>query len=155
MIAPLSGTDALRHCTSVAHLMRIAFPPDYGEAWTEAQLRGALIFPGTFLYLADSDKGLTGFALTRTVVDECELLLIAVTPDARGQSIGSQLLHAVTRHCAQSRVTNIFLEMRENNDALHFYQRHGFCKIGQRPGYYRGPNGQKFDALTFSRPIHL
>ena len=46
-----------------------------------------------------------------------------------------------------------FQKMRENNDALHFYQRHNFVIIGQRPSYYLGANGQKFDALTFARQV--
>ncbi len=153
MIAPQSGPDALSHSAAVAALMQIAFPPDFGEAWTEGQLRGALMLPGTLLYLAQIDNHLTGFALTRTVLDETELLLIAVSPESRGQSIGSRLLAAIVNHCQSHHVANIFLEMRENNEAVHFYQRHHFAIIGQRPGYYRGLNGQKFDALTFSRSI--
>ena len=53
MIATLSGMAALPHCAQVAMLMQTAFPPDYGEARTESQLRGALLLAGTTLYLAD------------------------------------------------------------------------------------------------------
>ena len=155
MISPLSGTEALRHSRAVAEVMQRAFPPDFGEAWTEAQLRGALITPGTHLFLAHSDNKIQGFALTRRVVDECELLLIAVMPDMRGQSIGSQMLLSVLNDCAAAGVSKLFLEMRANNDALHFYQRHSFTIIGQRPDYYRGCDGQKYDALTFARRIDL
>ena len=153
MITPRSGSEALQHSRQVSALMQMAFPPDFGEAWTESQLRGALMLPGTALFLAETDNELLGFALTRTVVDETELLLIAVTPSARGQSIGSSLLQAIVHHCQKSAVAKIFLEMRENNDALHFYQRHNFVIIGQRPSYYLGANGQKFDALTFARQV--
>ena len=119
-MGPLHGPDALRHSTQVADLMQRAFPPEFGEAWTESQLRGALITPGTHLFLAHSDTNLTGFALTRRVVDECELLLIAVAPDRRGQSIGSHMLSSVINDCRTAGVAKIFLEMRANNDALHF-----------------------------------
>ena len=153
MIAPQTGPAALSHSGKVTALMQAAFPPDFGEAWTESQLRGALMLPGTHLYLAEFNDQLTGFALTRTVLDETELLLIAVAPESRGQSIGSELLSAIVNHCQSHQIGNIFLEMRENNEALHFYQRHHFAIIGQRPGYYSGLNGQKFDALTFSRSI--
>lgn len=155
MITALTGPTALRNSGAVASLMEVAFPSEFGEAWTELQLRGALLMPQTILYLADSDNELKGFALTRSVADECELLLIAVAPDTRGQSIGSELLHAVIEHCQSTGISKIFLEMRANNDALHFYQRHNFAIIGQRPNYYRGVDGQKFDALTFARPIIL
>lgn len=155
MIITLSGSDALSQSGAVADLMQRSFPPDYGEAWNEQQLRGALILPGTFLYLAITDNIPAGFGLTRNVVDECELLLLAVTPEARGHSIGSQLLKSIFAHCMELGIVSIFLEMRANNDALHFYQRHNFNIIGQRTGYYRGANGQKFDALTFARKIHL
>jgi [ribosomal protein S18]-alanine N-acetyltransferase len=153
MITPLSGNDALNHSGKVTALMQIAFPIDFGEAWTESQLRGALVLPGTHLYLAEIDNNLTGFALTRTVLDETELLLIAVAPELRGQCIGSQLVSAIVNHCQSHHIANIFLEMRENNEARHFYKRHHFAITGKRPGYYRGLNGQKFDALTFTRSI--
>ncbi len=153
MIKPLVGPQALSHSAAVATLMQQAFPIEYGEAWTESQLRGALLLTGTHLYLAESDKNLHGFALTRTVIDECELLLIAVKPSKRGQSIGSHLMAAIEGHCRGHRVTRIFLEMRENNGAWRLYDRFGFTKIGQRAGYYRGQDGRKYDALTFAKQI--
>ena len=80
---------------SVSAVMREAFDPRYGEAWTPAQCLGMLSLPGVWLTLAECDGEVLGFALSRSVVDEGELLLIATRPAAQGRGIGGMLLRSV------------------------------------------------------------
>ncbi|RYE57879.1 MAG: ribosomal-protein-alanine acetyltransferase, partial [Rhizobiaceae bacterium] len=37
-----------------------------------------------------------------------------------------------------------------NNPAIKLYDKAGFRVVGRRPGYYRGIDGQIYDALTLS-----
>ena len=73
-------------------VMLRAFDPVFGEAWTMSQLAGVMLMPGTWLTVARLDAAPLGFALVRSVLDECELLLLAVDPLWRGRGIGETLL---------------------------------------------------------------
>lgn len=134
----------------VMEIMRAAFDPAYGEAWTSAQCAGILASPGTWLMIAELDGRPAGFALTRVIVDEAELLLIAVHPEARRRGIGDRLIAAVAQAARRRGASSLFLEVRSNNPAIVLYTSNGFSKVGERINYYRGANGDLFDAHTYS-----
>lgn len=134
-------------------IMQDAFDPRYGEAWTSSQCMGMLSLPGVWLTLASMDGRDVGFALVRTTGEEAELLLLATRPAARGRGIGGALLRAAMEEARGRGAATLFLEVRSGNDAIRLYQREGFGKVGERKGYYRGKNGQVFDALTYARQI--
>lgn len=133
----------------VMEIMRAAFDPAYGEAWTSAQCAGILASPDVWLMIAELDGRPAGFALTRAVADEAELLLIAVHPDARRRGVGGKLVAAVAQAARRRGVARLFLEVRSNNPAIALYVGRGFSKIGERPDYYHGINGDLFDAHTY------
>lgn len=133
--------------------MVAAFDPGYGEAWTRAQCAGILALPGVWLDLARIDGCAAGFALSRVVADEAELLLLAVQPSLRRQGVAGALLGAVGQGARMRGGRRLHLEVRANNPAMALYRAAGFEQVGRRPGYYRGREGQLFDALTLARPI--
>ncbi|MBY8824084.1 ribosomal protein S18-alanine N-acetyltransferase [Sphingomonas colocasiae] len=137
----------------VMEIMRAAFDPAYGEAWTSGQCAGILASPGTWLMIAELDGRPAGFALTRVIVDEAELLLIAVHPEARRRGIGVRLIAGVAEAARRRGAASLFLEVRSNNPAIALYTGTGFSKVGERINYYRGANGDLFDAHTYSLPL--
>ncbi len=142
-----------RDIGAVEAIMGAAFDPRYGEAWTRGQCLGVLAMPGVRLMLARIEDNAVGFAMMRIIMDEAELLLLAVSPGARRGGIGSALLRAIIADCADADVAKLHLEVRSGNDAIRLYARHGFAKQGERHGYYRGPAGRTFDAHTYSRML--
>jgi ribosomal-protein-alanine N-acetyltransferase len=126
-----------------------AFDPVYGEAWTLSQLSGVMLMPGTWLTVARIDAAPLGFALVRSVLDECELLLLAVDPLWRGRGVGETLLRDSLRTARRRRITSMNLEVRSTNKAVKLYEKTGFEYVHRRPGYYRGNDGQLHDALSF------
>jgi len=137
----------------VEALMGAAFDPRYGEAWTRNQCMGVLTMPGVRLTLAMADDEAVGFTLVRTIMDEAELLLLAVAPGARRRGVGGALLRAAIAEAAMAGVTRLHLEVRANNDAVQLYRAHGFVPLGVRPNYYRGRGGEQYDAHTYARAI--
>jgi ribosomal-protein-alanine N-acetyltransferase len=115
--------------------------------------------PSTFLLIGDgegkaiADGPATGFVLSRQALDEEELLLIAVRPEARGRGLGARLLQTYIAAARRRGVRRIFLEMRANNPAHRLYSRCGFAPIGTRPRYYRAADGRAIDAITFARDL--
>jgi ribosomal-protein-alanine N-acetyltransferase len=143
-IADLEAVDAL---------MVAAFDAEYGEAWTRAQLDAVLAMPGVWLTLARHGRRVVGFSLHRIILDEAELLLLAISPDMRRRGIARALIE---RGCAEARSTGarrLHLEVREGNPATALYQSAGFTPAGRRREYYRGVGGQISDALTLSRDL--
>ena len=148
----LRGGDA-RDIASIEALMKAAFDPRFGEAWTRGQALGVMAMPGVRLTLALVDDAPAGFAMVRSVLNEAELLLIAVDPDHRRHGIGTALLRAIEADCAIDGVTDLHLEVRAGNDALKLYAAFGFAKVGERRAYYRGPDGKAYDAHTYRRAL--
>lgn len=145
-------------------VMETAFDPAYGEAWNRRQVADALSLPSTHALVVDADGAVigegpgpaaapVGFVLSRHVLDEEELLLIAVAPGARLRGVGAALMEHMFAAARARGITQIFLEMRRGNPAIHLYSKYGFEPIGERRGYYRMANGERIDAITFGRPI--
>lgn len=130
--------------------MHIAFDPVFGEAWTRGQCTGILGLGGVWLLLARRDGQPAGFALSRVVFDEAELLLLAVQPAQRRFGVGRALLAAVADEARLRGATRLHLEMRDGNPAVFLYQGAGFYEIGRRKRYYRGRDGSTFDAITLA-----
>ncbi len=113
--------------------------------------------PNTFFLLADEQGGepremedTVGFAMTRGAAGEEELLLIAVSPEARGRGVGHALMRRFIAEAGDRGASRLFLEMRDGNPAQNLYERHGFLPVGRRPEYYRSGIGGPFDAITFA-----
>ncbi|MFM9978477.1 MAG: GNAT family N-acetyltransferase [Sphingomonadaceae bacterium] len=137
---------------AIMPVMTSAFDGQFGEAWTAPQCLGLLSMPGSRLLLAYRGAAV-GFALARTVVDETELMLLAVAPPMRRRGIGQALLAAVIADSVQVAAKSIHLEVREGNPAVRLYTSTGFVEVGRRPRYYQGSSGQTFDALTLLRTL--
>jgi ribosomal-protein-alanine N-acetyltransferase len=138
---------------AVNAIMGEAFDPRFGEAWTPSQCMGMLALPGVWFTLACIDGRPVGFALARTVLNEGELLLLAILPAMRRRGIGGTLLRSVIADARDRGAEMLHLEVRANNDAVQLYRNAGFSKIGERRDYYRGHDGKVFDAHTFSKTI--
>jgi [ribosomal protein S18]-alanine N-acetyltransferase len=139
-----SGTDV----AAIMPVMNSAFDPVFGEAWTAAQCLSTLSMPGSLLLCVRDGNSILGFTLSRGVTDEEELLLIAVSPNARRSGVGRKLVQALMDNARESGRAHLFLEVRDGNPAMAFYQQMGFEPMGRRPSYYRGQNGTRYDSIT-------
>jgi ribosomal-protein-alanine N-acetyltransferase len=93
----------------------------------------------------------TGFALSRVVLDEAEILTIAIAPEARGRGCSRPLLVGHLEALNRVGVRLVHLEVEEGNRAaLALYRRLGFEEVGRRDGYYRKQDGMSVAALTMN-----
>ena len=93
-----------------------------------------------------------GFALSRKVLDESELLTIAVDSARRGKGLGRQLLEKHLETLRAAGTASVFLEVEEANaPARRLYQHMGFEVVGQRDGYYAKADGSRARALVMKR----
>lgn len=110
--------------------------------WDQAAFADLLAQAGVFGLATDD-----GFILCRTVVDEAEILTLAVRPEARGQGLGLKLVSAAAELAKASGTVSLFLEVAEDNRAARaLYSRAGFAEAGRRKAYYKTAKGP-VDAL--------
>lgn len=140
---------------AIVAVMNAAFDARFGEAWTGPQLLTSLGMPETWARLArDADGAPACFVLTRRVLSEAELLLVAVEPGARGRGLGRRLVDDSATAARERGASRIFLEVRDGNAAaIGLYRAAGFNIVGRRPGYYAGAAGARFDAITMRRDL--
>jgi [ribosomal protein S18]-alanine N-acetyltransferase len=92
-----------------------------------------------------------GFVLSRVVVDEAEILTIAMAAEARGKGYAKPLLAHHLDALMRRGVRVVHLEVEEGNGpALALYRRFGFQEVGRRAGYYLKPDGTRATALMMS-----
>lgn len=135
---------------AVMEVMEAAFGDRFGEAWTRSQCAGILPMAGVSLMLTRDGGAPVGFSLFRSVMDESELLLLAVAPQHRRRGIGRGLLQHFLERARTDGATRAHLEVRDGNPAIEMYRGAGFTPIGRRRNYYHTRDGRQFDALTFA-----
>lgn len=138
---------------AIMAVMNAAFDPNYGEAWTRAQLASLFVLPRTRLCVAQRGAATAGFFAARCAGPESELLLLAVDPAQRRTGIGGHLLSNWLQWGDDNGISDYFLEMRADNPARTLYEQSGFAECGRRRDYYLGLDGIKRDAITMRRGL--
>lgn len=102
------------------------------------------------VFLGGSAKA-SGFVLSRIVLDEAEILTVAMAPEARGKGHSGPLLARHLDELSRRGARTVHLEVEEGNGpALALYRRFGFVETGRRQGYYQKPDGSRVAALTMA-----
>lgn len=143
----------LRAESAALSVMTDAFDPAFGEAWNAAQLSAFMPLHGVMLSLARLDGGTLGFTLTRQVLDETELMLLAVSRAWQGKGVGKLLVDKCMSTARSNGSRTLHLEVRANNDAVSFYEKLGFEQGHIRPAYYRGSDGSLHDAISYTMSL--
>ena len=88
-----------------------------------------------------------GFVSFYHVKDEIEIIQIGIIKSYQRKNYGSLIINKVKK---LNDIKKIFLEVSvENTQAINFYLKNGFKKIGIRKAYYKD-NKKRTDALRFS-----
>lgn len=122
----------------VAAIEAASFPIPWSRQafWEEASNEQACYL------LAIVDGEIIGYAGAWLVLDEAQLMNIAVAPRWRGRGVGRGLLTELVARMKARGAVRMTLEVRPSNaPALALYGALGFEDYGRRPGYYRD-NGE-------------
>lgn len=131
----------------------------FARGWSPLEFQGLLAERGV---LADGlfvgREGLlgraaqpVGFILSRIVLDEAEILTVAIRPEYRGRGYSRSLLSRHLDELSRRGVAQVHLEVEEGNGAaIALYRRLGFKETGRRPGYYLKPDGNRVSALMMA-----
>jgi ribosomal-protein-alanine N-acetyltransferase len=125
----------------------------FSRAWSTLEFERLLGERGVVadgLFLGSTAKA-SGFVLSRIVLDEAEIITVAIAPEARGKGHARALLTHHLDALSRRGVARVHLEVEEGNGpAIALYRRAGFRETGRRAGYYHKADGTKASALTMA-----
>ena len=125
-----------QHVEAVMTHEREMFGP---EAWTRGGYLAEIADTRNRYYVAAQDDAgtLLGWAGILIVPPSAEVLTVGTVPQQRRQGIATALVTHLVEHARARGITELFLEVREDNEgAQALYRAQGFEPVGRRPGYY-------------------
>ena len=141
MIVPMNES----HVAQVAELEKICF----SDPWSEKSVASELSNPLSCWLVAEEDGMVAGYVGSQTVIDESDMMNVAVHPDHRRKGIAEKLVVELVEALKKRESHCLTLEVRASNDqAKALYEKLGFFRVGLRKNYYRNP---KEDALILRK----
>ena len=124
------------HVSQVARLETLCF----SDPWSENSVAGELNNPLAHWLVALEGDTVAGYIGSQTVLDETDMMNVAVHPEHRRKGIAEALVKALVADLQEIGSHALTLEVRASNDgAIALYQKLGFDQVGRRRNYYRNP----------------
>ena len=137
------------HVPQIAEMETLCFSDPWSEKSVASELNNRL---SLWLVALDGDT-VAGYVGSQSVLDEADMMNIAVHPDYRRQGIGRDLVLALAGALQKKGIRGLMLEVRQSNaPAIALYEQLGFQQVGMRPNYYRNP---KENALILRKELSL
>ena len=90
--------------------------------------------------VALEDETVVGYVGMMCVLDEGQIINVAVSSDFRRRGIGGALMDALEERARERRIVYLSLEVRESNAAARtLYAAKGYTECGVRKGFYSKP----------------
>ncbi|AFZ82569.1 bifunctional tRNA (adenosine(37)-N6)-threonylcarbamoyltransferase complex dimerization subunit type 1 TsaB/ribosomal protein alanine acetyltransferase RimI [Candidatus Kinetoplastidibacterium crithidiae] len=123
------------------------------SSWTYGNFQDCLD-AGYISCIVKYKGSLLGFFVMMLAPDVAHLLRIAVHEDIQNIGIGSKLLDECIKISKDNGLSSIIIEVGEHNiNAVNFYKKHGFAKIGIRKNYYILENSKTEHAVVMEKKL--
>ncbi len=133
------------HVAQIAQLEKICFSAPWSEKSIDSELQNKL----ALWLVAMEEETVAGYIGSQTVMDETDMMNVAVHPDFRRQGIAEALVNTLVEQLKEMGSHCLTLEVRASNTpAIALYEKLGFSEIGRRRNYYRNP---REDALILRK----
>ena len=130
------------HVSAVAELEK----QNFSEPWPEIAVRSELTNKLALWLVAVEEGEVLGYVGSQTVLQEADMMNIAVADTHRRRGIARMLVEELIRQLDAYQLT---LEVRASNaPAIALYEKLGFTQVGLRKNYYHKP---KEDALILRK----
>lgn len=118
--------------------------------WSENAIKEGFENNTRYLCFKQFQK-ILGYVGVDTVLDEGYITNVAVRKFARRMGIGEKLLNALFDFAKENGLSFLTLEVRKSNlAAIKLYEKCGYKKVGERPGFYTDP---KEDAILLTKEV--
>ena len=112
----------------------------FSDPWSVSAFEYELKNPLSVWLVAAEGQCVIGYVGSQTVIDESDVMNIAVLPQYRRQGVGERLICELITRLNDKGSKSLTLEVRVSNaPAIALYNKLGFQQVGRRPNYYRNP----------------
>lgn len=112
----------------------------FSVPWTKEGFFTFLIKEENMFFVVEEKGKILGYCSMQTVMDEGDILNVAVRRERQKEGIGYFLVDSMLMMAEARGIRTVHLEVREGNDtARRLYQRLGFTEDGLRKNYYTDP----------------
>ena len=134
------------HVASVAAIEKECFGM---AAWSEKSVTSELDNKLALWLVALDGETVAGYVGSQTVMDETDMMNVAVTGSYRRRGIAEELVNGLVEELKALGSHSLTLEVRASNaPAIALYEKLGFVQTGLRKNYYRNP---REDALILRK----
>jgi ribosomal-protein-alanine N-acetyltransferase len=138
----------------LTQIMAIERQAETAARWSATVMRDSLLAAHTQVWgiMLDGSEQLIAFGVLSVVIDEAEILTLAVDPTFYRQGYGEKLLSHLIHIAKSKKAESLYLEVRTSNSAaLELYKKAGFQETGRRKNYYETDDPKiKEDAILMS-----
>ena len=133
------------HVAQIAELEKLCF----SDPWSANSIASELDNKLAYWLVAAEGERVAGYIGSQTVMDETDMMNVAVHPDYRRKGIAEALVNDLVENLKKMGSHCLTLEVRASNvPAITLYEKLGFTEIGRRKNYYRNP---REDALILRK----
>ena len=133
------------YVAQIAELEKLCF----SDPWSENSIASELENKLAFWLVATEGDCVAGYIGSQTVMDETDMMNVAVHPEFRRKGIAEALVNDLVDNLKKKGSHCLTLEVRASNtSAIALYEKLGFSEIGRRKNYYRNP---REDALILRK----
>jgi len=130
----------------VAEIAKLSF----AIPWSLKSFEEEFLNSKSILKVAEVNQEIVGYVVFRKIINEAELLSVAVKPAFRRRGIAKALIEEAMEEIKKYSDT-CFLEVRASNtEAINLYEKLGFINVGIRKNYYILPEE---DAIIMRRDL--
>ncbi len=123
----------------------------FSNPWSKKMFQNELENPFGGAYVITNNKSILGYITYWEIIDEIYITNIGVKKELQKKGLGGKLINLIFNKAKEGKFSSILLEVRKSNkNAINFYLKHGFKKIGERKYYYDKP---KEDAIIMEKIV--
>ena len=121
-------------------LIKDVLESEFDNFWNYNILKEEILSENSYFIVAkNTENEIVGFAGTKIIVDEADVMNIVVRKSCRKEGIGSKMLENLINYSISKNLKFVNLEVNENNlSAIRLYDKFAFDHIGIRKKYYNG-----------------
>lgn len=121
---------------SVERLEKLCF----SSPWSRDEIKATFLREDSIYCIAEKEGVVIAYAAFFFVLEEANIINIAVDPEYRRQGVANKLMEFVMIQIAKQSLEKVILEVRESNvAAIELYKAFGFKSEGVRKNFYEKP----------------
>ena len=112
----------------------------FSEIWHKTSIENSIAKDDITVLVAQDLGKVVGYMIYYHIVDEGEIMRVAVDPAYRRKGIARSILNTMIERGPEESLIDYSLEVRESNEAaIALYHSFDFTIEGKRRAYYRNP----------------